>query len=66
MLIRPASPDSRRLQRLTGITDPDRWERIVADVCASAAERLGLQRALIRAGPIKALVHRQEDEYCPR
>lgn len=40
MLVR--RPDVRKLRRLTGLELPDRWERIVRDVCADWAERLGV------------------------
>lgn len=43
-------PDTRRLRSLTGIVIPDRWERIVADVCDSEAERLRLERIAPAAG----------------
>lgn len=36
------SPDAARLQAVTGIVIPDRWQRIVAEVCDWEADRLGL------------------------
>lgn len=35
-------PDVRKLQRLTGLRFPDRWDVIVREVCADWARRLGV------------------------
>lgn len=43
-------PDSRRLRDLTGIVIPDRWQRIVADVCDWEAGCLGLRPTSSDAG----------------
>ena len=43
-------PDSRRLRDLKGIVIPDRWQRIVADVCDWEAGCLGLRPTSSDAG----------------